>query len=133
MWGAARGFPDLTAFYAGRLFIVGAVSFIAVGIIVAGVLEFRRAKTTVDPVHPEEASVIVDTGIYGVTRNPMYLGILLLLAAGGAFLANAVPPAGPVLFVLYMNRFQIGPEERALTQVFGDPYRAYLARVSRWI
>jgi protein-S-isoprenylcysteine O-methyltransferase Ste14 len=133
MWGARSCVPGLTAVYPGRLAIALVVLASGLAVIVAGVLEFRRARTTVDPVHPEKATAVVESGIYRFTRNPMYLGMLLTLIAWTGFLANPVTLAGPVLFVLAMNRFQIGPEERALAQLFGDSYRVYLGRVRRWI
>lgn len=133
MYGLRLATPGLTAFYAGRLAIALLVFALGVGLALAGVREFRRARTTVNPLQPEKASAIVDTGVFRVTRNPMYLGMLLALVAWTCWLANPVALAGPIVFVLYMNRFQIGPEERALTRLFGEPYRAYLGRVRRWI
>lgn len=133
MWGARLAVPGLTALYPGRVAIAGVLFGLAILTVAAGVLEFRRARTTVDPVHPDKATAVVDTGIYRVTRNPMYLGMLMILVAWAVFLANPVTLVGPVTFILYMNRYQIGPEERALTQLFGAPYRAYLGRVRRWI
>lgn len=138
MWALRAAAPGLTAVWPGRLaflFDVLALVVLTLGILVAvaGVREFRRASTTVDPRNPGKASAIVDTGVFRFTRNPMYLGMLLVLAALAVGLANPTAAAGPVAFVLYMNRFQIGPEERALEQRFGGPYRAYLGRVRRWI
>jgi protein-S-isoprenylcysteine O-methyltransferase Ste14 len=133
MWGARACAPGLTAFFAGRLAVALVLLAAGLAVVIAGVLEFRRARTTVDPVHPEKATAVVDSGLYRFTRNPMYLGMVLTLLAWTVFLANPLTLAGPVLFILAMNRFQIGPEERALTQLFGDPYRAYLGRVRRWI
>ena len=133
MWGARRAAPDLTALYPARLPLALAVLALGLGVIAAGVLEFRRARTTVDPLHPDKATAVVDTGIYRFTRNPMYLGMLLALAAWATWLANPVTIAGPILFVLFIDRFQIRPEERALLRVFGAPYQSYLDRVRRWI
>jgi protein-S-isoprenylcysteine O-methyltransferase Ste14 len=133
MWGVRYCVPGLTAFFPGRLALAFIVLAVGLTVIVAGVLEFRRARTTVDPTHPEKATAVVDSGIYRFTRNPMYLGMLLTLIAWAVFLANPLTLAGPVLFVLAMNCWQIGPEERALTQLFGDPYGVYFRRVRRWI
>jgi protein-S-isoprenylcysteine O-methyltransferase Ste14 len=99
----------------------------------AGVVSFRRAKTTVNPLKPEKASSLVTGGIYKVTRNPMYLGLVLVLLAWAVFLSSAWALAGPVAFVLYMNRFQIEPEERVMGTMFGDNYSEYKARVRRWL
>ena len=83
--------------------------------------------------HPEAASAIVTVGIYRFTRNPMYLGFLLLLIAWAVFLGNIVSALMPLLFIAYMNRFQIAPEERALHARFGVPYETYLRSVRRWL
>jgi len=98
-----------------------------------GVWEFRRARTTVNPLRPETSSSLVTGGVYRMSRNPMYLGFLLLLAGWALFLSNAVAWVGPVALVFVLNRLQIIPEERMLTQRFGEAYRTYRARVRRWI
>ena len=82
---------------------------------------------------PDSTSSLVVSGIYGYTRNPMYLGFLLVLLAWAIFLSNFVALALLPAFVVYMNHFQIGPEERALGSLFAQEYQAYLARVRRWI
>lgn len=101
------------------------ISLIAVG-------AFRQANTTVNPTKPDSTSALVCTGVYRYTRNPMYLGFLLILCGLGIFLVS--PPAfiGPAVFVLYMNRFQIVPEERALAAHFGDEFVRYQRQVRRW-
>jgi protein-S-isoprenylcysteine O-methyltransferase Ste14 len=98
-----------------------------------GVREFRRARTTVDPRTPQAASDLVRGGIYGRTRNPMYVGFLLVLAGVAVTLLNWLALALAVLFVPYMNRWQIGPEERALDRVFGDAFHRYRREVRRWV
>ena len=102
-------------------------------IAVAGFVSFRRARTTVDPQRPEATSSLVTGGIYRFTRNPMYLGLLLVLLAWAVFLASPWALVGPVAFVLYVNRFQIAPEERALTTLFGATYSEYTVRTRRWL
>lgn len=94
---------------------------------------FLRAKTTTDPMHVERASSLVTTGIYARSRNPMYVGLAFLLTASAAWLGIAATVLGPIAFVLYMTRFQIIPEERALAARFGDDYRRYQAVVRRWL
>ena len=98
-----------------------------------GVRAFREANTTVDPRAPENASQIVGSGIYRFTRNPMYLGVLVVLIAWTALLANVGAAVVPVLFALYITRWQIVPEERALAQKFGAEYEAYRNSVRRWL
>jgi protein-S-isoprenylcysteine O-methyltransferase Ste14 len=99
----------------------------------AGVAAFRRARTTVDPTTPEAASAIVASGIYRRSRNPMYLGFMLMLAGWSAFLANPLAMLLLPAFIVYMNRFQIVPEERALSAKFGAKYRDYMRQARRWI
>jgi protein-S-isoprenylcysteine O-methyltransferase Ste14 len=112
-----------------------ALFFAIAGTIVAvlGVASFRRAGTTVNPVTPQAASALVSTGIYRFSRNPMYLGFLLMLLGWAALLANALALILVAGFVAYMNRFQITPEERALSALFGAEFAAYAQRVRRWI
>ena len=109
------------------------IALAGVAVCAAGVLTFRRAGTTVNPLEPARASALVVRGIYRATRNPMYLGFALLLVAWGVWLSNAVALLIVPAFVLYMNRWQIAPEERALEALFGDSYRAYRESVRRWI
>lgn len=98
-----------------------------------GVVAFRRAHTTVNPVKVDSTSALVHSGVYLFTRNPMYLGLLLVLIAWAIHLSNALAFAGPMLFVLYMNRFQIAPEERALSLRYEKAYSEYQKRVRRWV
>ena len=98
-----------------------------------GMISFRRAKTTVNPMQPEKTSSLVSSGVYTVTRNPMYVGLLLVLVGWAVFLSSAVALAGPVAFFFYIGRFQIAPEERVLVQMFGPKYVEYKAKVRRWL
>lgn len=98
----------------------------------AGIFAFRHAHTTVDPRLPGNARVLVTSGIYRLTRNPMYLGIVLILVAWLIFLGNLLPIVMLPVFVQYMNRFQIFPEERALKENFGEQYLDYCKNVRRW-
>ncbi len=81
---------------------------------------------------PESTSSLVTSGIYKCTRNPMYVGLLFVLVAWAVFLSSAWLLVGPLIFVLYMNRFQIAPEERMLSQMFGTTYSTYKGTVRRW-
>ena len=100
---------------------------------IAGVFAFRRAKTTVNPTKASLASSLVIQGVYRYTRNPMYLGFLLTLLAWAMFLANPFAVLWVVVFVLYITRFQIIPEERVLAALFGAEYETYKGRVRRWV
>ncbi len=98
----------------------------------AGVVAFRRARTTVDPLHPDRASRLVVVGIYRLTRNPMYLGFALLLAGVAAWSGGWLGWAALALFVGWIDRLQIVPEERALRARFGGGFDDYCRRVRRW-
>ena len=134
MWLAARAFPQADLTLPWRGFVCAATGVAGLVLCALGVLPFRRAGTTVDPTRPERASALVTTGIYSVTRNPMYLGMLLVIVAWGLCLANAVGLVlAPLAFVLYIDRVQIPREERALTAAFGSDYTGYAGRVRRWL
>ncbi|MGR5069735.1 MULTISPECIES: methyltransferase family protein [Vibrio] len=106
---------------------------IAVFVAAAGIYEFRKAKTTVNPIKPESASSVVNTGVFAYTRNPMYFGLLLIIIALGLWWQHLSVILCGALFVTYMNRFQIKPEERALERLFGEDYVDYKNQVRRWI
>ena len=94
---------------------------------------FRRAGTTIDPVHIDRASQLVTGGIYAITRNPMYVALTLLLASWALWLGGIWVWAGPILLFLWLDRMQIRPEERAMTARFGDDYLRYQSEVRRWL
>jgi protein-S-isoprenylcysteine O-methyltransferase Ste14 len=133
MWLLARLVPALAVPIPGRAW--WAAACVAAGVVVGllGVREFRKARTTVDPMRLDESSAVVVAGVYRITRNPMYAGLLLVLLGWAVFLANIAALIGPVAFVLYISRFQIVPEERALERKFGPPYLNYKQRVRRWL
>ena len=133
MYGLARGLAMWTLALPGRIAVAVALAAAGVAIALAGVAEFRRSRTTVHPQHPEKTCVVVTGGVYRWTRNPMYLGLLLALAGWSIFLANPAALAGLPAFVAWMNRFQIGPEERTMSAKFGPAYASYLASVRRWL
>jgi protein-S-isoprenylcysteine O-methyltransferase Ste14 len=99
----------------------------------AAVASFRKANTTVNPLTPDSISSLVVSGIFRRTRNPMYLALLLALTGWGLYLANLLSLLLAVGFIIYMNRFQIQPEERALGEIFGSEFNDYKKKVRRWI
>ncbi|HEY9280604.1 MAG TPA: isoprenylcysteine carboxylmethyltransferase family protein [Eoetvoesiella sp.] len=133
MWILSFLFPTLT--FSSISSLTGAVVFVllGLGISVAGVITFKRTRTTSDPRKPADASVLVTSGIYSLTRNPMYLGVLLVLIGWGLWLGNALALICAFIFVPYINRFQIQPEERLLRDKFGAAFASYEAKVRRWI
>ncbi len=106
---------------------------LGLGIMLSGALEFRKAKTTVNPLNPEQASELVVSGIFKVTRNPMYLGMSLIIIAASLALGNLIGLVWMMGFMLYIQVFQIKPEERAMHKLFGDSFNDYCQRVRRWI
>lgn len=115
--------------------VLCSVVLVCVGLSIsfAGVFAFRRAKTTVSPTKASSASSLVVQGVYRYTRNPMYVGFLLTLLAWAVFLENPLAVLWALVFVLYITRFQIIPEERVLASLFGAEYEAYKGRVRRWL
>lgn len=133
MWLAVSMSGALVFALPGRLAVAIALAILGVAISAAGIVSFQRARTTVNPTRPDTASSLVATGVYRFTRNPMYLGLFLVLVGWAAYLSNAVALAGPLLFALYITRFQIAPEERALAAKFGAAFDDYRRRTRRWI
>lgn len=133
MWGVCAFGPQLSIPAAPRLALVALLCAAGATFDLAGLLAFRRSRTTVNPLKPERASALVTGGVYRITRNPMYVGMALLLLSWAVYLSAVLPFAGPLLFALYITRFQIQPEERALQAIFGEAYAAYAARVRRWL
>lgn len=133
MWLVSRWLPA-TSMPSGLTYGLAAVLLIVALIFsISGMSSFRRAGTTVNPVKIENASSLVTGGTYSLTRNPMYVGLTLVLSAWAFFLGNLWTLAGPVVFVAFTTVFQIMPEERMLTAKFGDSYRDYCRRVRRWV
>jgi len=133
MWLASRSGPSIDLPLLVRGVAFAAISLVGGAAALAGDLAFRRAQTTINPFKPQNTSALVTSGVYRFTRNPMYLGLLLVILGECAFLCSAPALLGPVAFVAYITRFQIVPEERALRAKFGTAYSAYLARVRRWL
>ena len=133
MWWIAKATAAVAINDSLRITLVVLLWLLSAVVSVAGMVSFRRAKTTVNPLRPDSASQLVVSGIYQITRNPMYLGLALLLAAWGVCLASLWSFIGLVVFILYISRFQIVPEERALTTLFGERYLEYCRRVRRWL
>ena len=133
MWAIAALPPQLELPRSLRLWGAMVLGVIGLAVMFSGVIAFRHAHTTINPLKPETATALVSGGIYSFTRNPMYLGILLVLLAWGVYLASLWVFLGPLLFALYITRFQILPEEAALEKLFGSPFLEYRKRVRRWL
>lgn len=133
MWLAARVAPGLAVDVPGREVVVPALALLGTVVAFAGLFTVLRASTTIHPSRPEEASTLVTSGIYRFTRNPMYLGLFFVLLAAAVELEHPLALVVAVLFVPYMTRFQIRPEERALRARFGEAFESYVRRTRRWL
>jgi protein-S-isoprenylcysteine O-methyltransferase Ste14 len=100
---------------------------------VSGMRSFVGAKTTMNPFKPSATSSLVTGGVFRVTRNPMYLSLLLYLLAWSAYLSSWLAVLFVPVFVVYITQFQIKPEERTLSSLFGAEYASYKERVRRWL
>jgi protein-S-isoprenylcysteine O-methyltransferase Ste14 len=133
MWLGSAYAPGLNVEFPFQSVIAWVIGLLGLITCILGVVAFKRAKTTVNPTKPESSSSLVTSGIYRRTRNPMYFGFLLMLTGWAAARANMVAFLALPTFVLYMNHFQIKPEERALMSIFGDKFKNYCSSVRRWI
>ncbi len=97
----------------------------------AGLFSFAKHRTTIEP--SKKASKLITDGLYRISRNPIYLGFTAMYLAATLRTNNtwALLCLLPVLAI--MNRHVIAREERHLTAVFGDSYRAYCQKVRRWL
>jgi protein-S-isoprenylcysteine O-methyltransferase Ste14 len=133
MLGVAYSAPQLSFTLAGSSAIALALVALGGAVATAGVVAFRRKRTTVNPLTPGDSSCVVSGGIYRVSRNPMYLGFLLALAGWAVYLSNVGAAVLLPAFVAYMTQYQIKPEERALLAKFGSEFAQYMSRVRRWL
>ncbi len=109
------------------------IAISGVPLVITSMLEFRRASTTIDPFHPEEATSLVDGGVFRFSRNPMYMSLLLVLIGWSIWLGSLYNLAVLAMFVSYITVFQIKPEEAVMKSLFGEAYEKYCRNVRRWI
>jgi protein-S-isoprenylcysteine O-methyltransferase Ste14 len=133
MWFAATQLLSLAITLPWRHGLAVTISGVGILFILAGVYAFQKAKTTVNPTTPAAASSVVTSGVYRFSRNPMYVGFLFALIGWAIYLSHTLPFLFLPVYVAYMNRFQISPEERALSAKFGDEYETYKQAVRRWL
>ena len=112
-----------------------AIALLLIGFALAatGVIQFRISKTTVNPMVPSRASSIVTSGVFSISRNPMYVGMALSLLGVAAWRSSVPGYVLVPLFCLYMTEFQIKPEERILLARFGEEFSTYMSKVRRWV
>jgi protein-S-isoprenylcysteine O-methyltransferase Ste14 len=133
MWLTADVAGTVEVSYTARALCAATLAAIGQGISIAGLVAFRQAKTTANPIKARSASSLVTRSVYSFTRNPMYLGVLLTLVGWAVFLASPFALLWVAVYVAYITRFQIIPEERVLSDLFGAEYETYRARVRRWV
>ena len=129
----AQALPAPALALPARTVLALGVLLIGVVIAVAAVMALLGAGTTVDPLAPERTSSLVVDHVYSYSRNPIVLGMALVLLGWAVWLANATALAVLPAFVAFIDRFQIAPEEKVMAQRFGGRFRDYLARTRRWI
>lgn len=132
MYLLSRFYPVMTFDFDGKSLLISMLCFIGVIPGFTAIIAFAKANTTIDPRYPQKTSRLVTTGIYRLTRNPMYLGLVFFLfAAAFYFSALSCFVVVPV-FIWVMNNFQIEPEEAVLLAMFGEDYQHYCQTVRRW-
>ncbi len=133
MW-AANGFAlptvPLSPLRASLFTLTCALSLAIAG---TAMWTFARVRTTIDPVNIKRASSLVTNGVFRLTRNPMYVGLAGALISWAVLLNSPPLLLGPVVFIAFIDRLQILPEERMMSAKFGQDYAEYKSRVRRWL
>lgn len=109
------------------------ILFIGILILINPVLKFKRSKTTINPIKFKKVNKLVTSGIYKYSRNPMYLGLLMIVVSSSIYYLNIYSILTPLFFYLWINRFQIKREENFLIEKFGKEYLSYKNKTRRWI
>ena len=111
------------------------IFILSIGILILlnPVLKFKKSKTTINPIKFKKVNKLVTSGIYKYSRNPMYLGLLMIVVSSSIFYLNIYSILTPLFFYLWINRFQIKREEVFLTEKFGEDYLSYKKKTRRWI
>jgi len=109
------------------------ILLIGILILINPIFKFIKSKTTIDPIKFKKVNKLIISGIYKYSRNPMYLGLLMIVISTSIFFLNIFSITTPFLFYYWMNRFQIKREEIFLTEKFGEEYISYKTKTRRWI
>jgi len=133
MWGISSLLPSLSYTFSGQKPLGLIIIVLGLTIDVVSVLKFKQSRTTINPIKIEKASSLVTSGLYTVSRNPMYLGLAIILLGWAILLGNPLNVVTLGLFVFLITKLQIIPEEHILLGKFGAPYSDYLNTVRRWI
>ena len=133
MWVLSKMFPGLTVVWLQSAVAAAATVLLGIVISLTGIVTFKQAHTTIDPKQPAQTSTLISSGIYRYSRNPMYLGVLIVLLGWAIYLGNLVSILATAVFVAYITRFQIIPEERLLHEKFESEFQSYKNKVRRWL
>jgi|TARA_B000000609_G_C24176942_1_gene354773 protein-S-isoprenylcysteine O-methyltransferase Ste14 len=133
MWLISRQFLNANFSFYGINIFASIFLIIALMLLILSINKFRQVGTTISPLKPKKTSSLINSGIYRYTRNPMYLGLLLMLSSIALFLKNFISFLIIPLFILFITKNQILPEEEALENIFGEEYKNYKKKVRRWI
>ena len=109
------------------------IFLIGVLILINPIFKFIKSKTTIDPIKFKKVNKLIISGIYKYSRNPMYLGLLMIVISTSIFYLNIFSITTPFLFYCWINRFQIKREEIFLAEKFGKEYMSYKTKTRRWI
>ena len=109
------------------------ILIIGVLILINPIVKFIKSKTTINPIKFKKVNKLITSGIYQYSRNPMYLGLLMIVISTSIFYLNIFSITTPFLFYCWINRFQIKREEIFLTEKFGKEYMLYKTKTRRWI
>ncbi len=115
---------DLTSII---IFLIGML------ILINPIFKFIKSKTTIDPIKFKKVNKLITSGIYKYSRNPMYLGLLMIIISTSIFYLNIFSISTPFFFYFWINRFQIKREEIFLKEKFGKEYLLYMTKTRRWI
>ena len=102
-------------------------------ILLIPITKFIKSKTTIDPIKFKKVNKLVTSGVYKYSRNPMYLGLLIIVISSSIISLNIYSLSTPIVFYWWINRFQIKSEEIFLTEKFGEKYLSYKSKTRRWI
>jgi len=133
MWLLDKYYPLLETSQHWPVVVGGLLIPAGILIDVLAIVQFRQAKTTINPLRPESSSRLVTSGFYAYSRNPMYVGMLLCLIGVALLLRSLTPLLILPVFVLVVTVLQIVPEEKALAKIFGDEFSFYRQKVPRWL
>ena len=109
------------------------ILIIGIVVIISPVFDFIKSKTTVNPIKFQNVNRLVTTGIYRYSRNPMYLGMILIIISTTVYYLNFLSVFSPLIFYIWINKFQISREEIFLEGKFGNEYLKYKSKTRRWI